>query len=79
VALIDPFFRFPGRTSEQIVKSLGRHRQSGAIIEISQVETVRTVGLQVDKVVKILSTYFGSPYGASPMTLYSPELTLKPV
>ncbi len=24
-------------------------------------------------------TYFGSPYGASPITLYSPEFTLKPV
>ena len=24
-------------------------------------------------------TYFGSPYGASPMTLYSPEFTRKPV
>ncbi len=27
----------------------------------------------------IVWTYFGSPYGASPMILYSPELTLKPV
>ena len=25
------------------------------------------------------STYFGSPYGAKPMSLYSPELTLNPV
>src|SRR4051812_33613775 len=27
----------------------------------------------------IVCTYFGSPYGARPMILYSPELTLKPV
>jgi len=27
----------------------------------------------------IVWTYFGSPYGASPMTLYSPEFTLNPV
>ena len=40
------------------MKSLGRHRQSGAIIEISQVETVRTVGLQIDKMIKNLVDVF---------------------
>src|SRR5215470_14385508 len=28
--------------------------------------------------VRMVSTYFGSPYGASPMSLYSPEFTRKP-
>src|SRR5436305_13459980 len=28
---------------------------------------------------RIKSAYFGSPYGARPMTLYSPEFTRKPV
>ena len=27
----------------------------------------------------MIGTHRGSPYGASPITLYSPELTLKPV
>ena len=28
---------------------------------------------------RLLETYLGSPYGASPINLYSPLLTLKPV
>ncbi len=50
-----------------------------AVVEVLHVQAERAVGLHVDQLLVDQSTYFGSPYGASPISLYSPELTLKPV
>ena len=79
VSLHQPFVGRPRRTTEERVKALARHRESGAVVEVGQVETERSVVLQVDQVLEDQRRILGSPYGASPMTLYSPEFTLNPV
>ena len=51
----------------------------GAVVEVGQVQPKGAVRLQIDQVVEDLLRVFGSPYGARPISLYSPEFTLKPV
>ena len=72
---------FPGRgrAPEQIVERWASHRQSAQVIEILLIETKRPVLAQIDQLAvdRIDDTWAGRT-GARPMTLYSPELTLKP-
>ena len=55
------------------------HRQPLAVVEVRHVHPERAVGLQVDQLARGSGrAYFGSPYGARPISLYSPEFTLNP-
>ena len=68
------------RTAEQLVEGAVGHRQAGEVVEIFLVQREGAVFAQVDQLAEESGRRnLGSPYGARPMTLYSPELTLKPV
>ena len=55
-----------GGAAEQLVKSLVRHRQAGAIIEIVQVQAERAVRLQVDQMVQDALREFRLAVGREP-------------
>ena len=68
-----------GGAAEQPMEPLIRHRQARQIVEIPLIENDAAVVVQVERVSpRSAAAYFGSPYGARPINLYSPLLILKP-
>ena len=79
LALGDRRLRRARRTAEQRVELARRHRQPLAVVEVRHVHPERAVVLEVDELLEDQRRRScGSPYGARPISLYSPELTLKP-
>ena len=67
------------RTAEQPLEPGAGHRQAVDELEVLEVQPDAAVVVDVDDVIANRLDVLGSPYGASPMTLYSPSFTLKPV
>ena len=79
VPLLDGRLRPPRRAAEQVVELPAGHRQALAVVEVLHVQPEAAVGLEVDEVlVDQRPCRSGCPYGARPISLYSPLLTLNP-
>ena len=78
IALDQVGLRHPRRRAEQLVERPVGHREAAEIVEVLLVQRERAVVPEVDHFVEQQLDVLRLAVGASPMTLYSPELTLKP-
>ncbi len=78
-ALRDARLHFTRRAAEEGVKFGRRHRQSLTVVEVAHIQAERAIFLQIDEVLANQRFVNRPAVGASPISLYSPLLTRKPV